>query len=243
MVRWSVPARCKMLRRWTFRGVGAPVAVVCGSGIHHPETVSLVCDETESGRNRALLLRSIATVRRRVYGTASMRSSATSASRAVVGVDGDLVDDLAPRQVLQRPEDVGGVDAVHRRAGADDRIEAEDVLVRQLGVEAVDQVDLGADCPGRPGGRRRDGVDDELGRAVAIGGLDDFQPALRVDDDVDARVLGPRRLDLLDREAGVDRAVALPEDQLRRLQRLRRVAAQRAGTDPRRPSARSGSPS
>ena len=102
-----------------------------------------------------------------------------------LGVDGDLVDDLAPRQVLQRPEDVGGMDAVHRRAGADDRIEAEDVLVRQLRVEAVDQVDLGADGPGRPGGRRRDGVDDELGRAVTIGGLDDLQPALRVDDDVD----------------------------------------------------------
>ena len=65
------------------------------------------------------------------------------------------------------------------------------VLVRQLRVEAVDEVDLGADRPGRPGGRRRDGVDDELGRAVAVGRLDDFQPALRVDDDVDVR--GARR--------------------------------------------------
>ena len=70
-----------------------------------------------------------------------------------LGVDGDLVDDLAPCQMLQRPEDVGGMDAVHRRAGADDRIEAEDVLVRKFRVEAVDQVDLGADSPGRPGGR------------------------------------------------------------------------------------------
>src|SRR5829696_10507475 len=67
------------------------------------------------------------------------------------GIDRDLVDDLALRQMLQRPKNVGGMDAIHRRAGTDNRIEAEDVLVGKLRVEAVDQVDLGANSPGRAG--------------------------------------------------------------------------------------------
>jgi hypothetical protein len=91
------------------------------------------------------------------------------------------------------------------------------VLVGKLRVEAVDQIDLGPNSSGRPGGRIFDGVDDELRRAVAIGRLNHFQPALRVNDNVDPWVSGSRRGDLLDREAGKDRAVAPPEYQLRRL--------------------------
>ncbi len=62
-----------------------------------------------------------------------------------------------------------------------------------LMLQPVDQIDLGADRPGRSRGRRRDRVDDELGRAIAIGRLDDLEPALRMDDHVDVRVGRPGR--------------------------------------------------
>src|SRR3712207_8251591 len=40
--------------------------------------------------------------------------------------DGDRVDDLTVEEVLQHPAQVGRVDAIHRRAGTDHRIQAED---------------------------------------------------------------------------------------------------------------------
>ena len=76
-----------------------------------------------------------------------------------------------------------------------------------LFVEPVDEVDLGAD--GVDAGRAvADVVDDELGRAVGVGGVDDLLGAFRVDDDSDAGMFLAGALDLVDSEADVDGAVA-----------------------------------
>jgi hypothetical protein len=92
------------------------------------------------------------------------------------------------------------------------RIQAEDLLVGKLRVEEVDGIDLGPNPPGRPCRGVRDRVDDELASAIAIGCLNLSHAALGVDDDIDSRIINPRRSDLLDREAGMDRAVALLEN-------------------------------
>src|SRR5215207_5980673 len=47
-------------------------------------------------------------------------------------IDLHPVDDFAVGQMRQRPENIGRMDAIHRRAGTDDRIEAEDLFVRHL---------------------------------------------------------------------------------------------------------------
>ena len=65
-------------------------------------------------------------------------------------------------------------------------------------------------------------LDDLLGGAVEVGGLDDFPAALGVDDDVHAGEIGAGLLDLVDAEALVGAAVALPEDDLRVAELLRR---------------------
>ena len=58
--------------------------------------------------------------------------------------------------------------------------------------EAAHEVELGADDPGRAGGRGGDGLDDLLGRAHLVGQLDDLVLALGVHDDLDAGDLAPR---------------------------------------------------
>ena len=50
--------------------------------------------------------------------------------------------------------------------------------------QAIDQVELGADAPGRAGGGWRDGLDDELGRADEVGGVDDLHHAFGMDQDL-----------------------------------------------------------
>ena len=63
---------------------------------------------------------------------ASMRSRATFAGAATSSAHRDAVDHLAPDERLEHPGEVAGVDAVHRRAGADHRVEAEDGVLRVL---------------------------------------------------------------------------------------------------------------
>jgi hypothetical protein len=60
---------------------------------------------------------------------ASIRSSATRAHSAVSVVDLNLVAHLAGHQALEDPGQVRRVDAGHGRAGADQRVEADDGLV------------------------------------------------------------------------------------------------------------------
>jgi hypothetical protein len=154
--------------------------------------------------------------------------------RAGLRVDRDLVDDPPRDEVLQHPQQVAGVDAVHRRAGADDRVQAEDRLVRVLVLEPVDQVDLGPDARRCPAG------------ASAIASMmNSVEPSrrpprpppagTRVDDHVDVRE-GRAAGAICSTPKRAWTSSTLPQDQRRVAERLRRVARRAAGTGPRRPS-------
>ena len=84
----------------------------------------------------------------------------------------------------------------------------------------------------RAGRRRVDPLQDALGRADAVGELDDVVRALGVHDDLDVGMLGTRRGDVLGAEALVHRAVALPEQERRVLDvaLLEAAAARGAGS-------------
>ena len=85
----------------------------------------------------------------------SMRCRATRAHVGDVVVDGDPVDHPPGHQLLEHPAQVGGVDAEHGRAGADQRVERHDRQVGVLGGQALDQVDLGGRLPSTdPAGAR-----------------------------------------------------------------------------------------
>src|SRR5688572_28408388 len=71
------------------------------------------------------------------------------------------VDYAASCQLFHRPRQVGRVDAVHSGAGANDRVEAEDGLVRVLVRQAADEVYLRADGKLAAGRALRDRLDDE----------------------------------------------------------------------------------
>ena len=87
-------------------------------------------------------------------------------------VHGDAVDDIALFDVLQRPGEVGRVDAVHGGARADHRVEAEHGFVGVLRGKTVHQVDFGAYGDGGAGGRVGDFLDDVGGGAGTVGGVD-----------------------------------------------------------------------
>ena len=109
---------------------------------------------------------------------------------------------------------MGFVDPEHGRAGADERVEGEDRLVRVLGGHAVDHVDLGADGEHRAGRGPLHLGEDPFRRADEVGQFDDLVGALGVDDDPHAGVVAAGGLDVVDLEALVDGAVALPEEEL-----------------------------
>ena len=104
--------------------------------------------------------------------------------------------------------------------------EAEDGLVRVLQGQAVDEADFGADGPDAAGRGLVDGLADELGGAVQVGDLEGFHGTFGVDQDVDVGVAVAGRLDLGRGEAGVDGAMALPEDHPGVAQLFLGVAAQ-----------------
>ena len=81
----------------------------------------------------------------------ALPASASGRPGPVCRLVGDLdhIDRRPLGQVLRAPGEVGQVDPVHRRAHADHGREEVDRLVRVLGREPVDQVQLGADRPGR----------------------------------------------------------------------------------------------
>ena len=92
--------------------------------------------------------------------------------------------------------------------------------------QAIDQVELGADAPGRAGGGLFDGLDDEFGRADEVGGVDDLHHAFGMDEDLAAGEPLAEVLDVLGLEHLMDRAVASPEQDPAGGDRSRRVAAQ-----------------
>ncbi len=83
-----------------------------------------------------------------------------------------------------------------------------------------------------PGAALAHRLDDVFGATAVVGRLHDVPRHLGMDDDADAGMLLAQRLDLLHREARVDRAVPLPQEQLRALRLLRRetAAESRAGS-------------
>ena len=106
------------------------------------------------------------------------------------------------------------MDAIHGRAGADDRIEAENRLVRVFGRQPVDHVDLGADRQDRTRLGRFDGLADEVGRTRRVGRIHDRHRAFGMHDDLDAGIVGPGFVDLRNGETLVDRTEAVPQQDL-----------------------------
>ena len=106
----------------------------------------------------------------------------------VVG-DGDPVNHMPFGEVFHGPAEVWRVDPEHGGALADGGRQEIDVLVRLAVLETVHEIQLGADAPDRPRRRRRHGPDDEFGRAGQVGQVDDILMALRVHDNLDARIL------------------------------------------------------
>ncbi len=118
-------------------------------------------------------------------GRSSIRWSATRACCSVSGSTWIWLTTTPADQGLHRPDEVRQVDPVHRRAVADGPVEERDVLVRVQVGQPLDQVELGADRPARPGGRGLDRLDDELGRADQVGLEDHLVLALGVHQDLD----------------------------------------------------------
>src|ERR1043165_3392700 len=139
---------------------------------------------------------------------------------------GDLVDYVAGAQRVERPGEVLRGDAVHRGAHAEVGREQADLFVRVLLDQTVDEIDLGADGPGRACGRSLNRLDDELGRAGEVCLLDDRALALRVHQNLYAGHLRAHLIHVPGAEATVDGAVALPEDEARTSQLVRGVAAE-----------------
>src|SRR5688572_1706069 len=109
-----------------------------------------------------------------------------------------------------------GRDTEHRRTQTAEWIERNDVFVTPYFVgEPVHEVNLRRNGPGCAGGTLSNRVDDVFSRAALIGGLHDVERALGVRHNAAGGVLLPEGIDLGDGEACVDRAVSLPQNQLR----------------------------
>src|SRR5215217_4821088 len=93
-------------------------------------------------------------------------------------IDLHLVYEVTLCKLLYRPGQIGRVDAVHGRAGANHRVEAEHGLVRVLVGQTADEVDFRADRPRAAGSALRDYLRDEFSRAVHICSLHHLVAAL-----------------------------------------------------------------
>ena len=148
-------------------------------------------------------------------------------------------------QAFEHPQQVVGRDAEHRRAQAAHLVERQHghALRRHLGGEAVHQVDLGADRPDRAG---RAGP--HLRRGCTRSSRCRRRPAPPRTAPPGARSRARRdvrrapRQSACAREAHVHRAVALPQDQPRRVDLLAGQPAERLLADPTPPSGRAARP-
>ena len=89
------------------------------------------------------------------------------------------------------------------------------------------EVHLGAHGPDAAGRALPHLREDVLGGAVVVGGLHHLERHLGMDDDAHAGMLLAHEVDLLRREADVNRAVALPQDEPRTVDLLARETAER----------------
>src|SRR6266566_1923316 len=123
-----------------------------------------------------------------------------------------LVDNLAFDQSLKHPGQVGRMDAIHGRTGADNRVKAEDELFRMCFCQAMHKVYLRSDRPLASGWSLLNLLDDVLGRTVEIGCFDYLTTTFRVNQYFYTWILGSRFVDLLHIEAHMRGAVPFPED-------------------------------
>src|SRR5439155_15154618 len=110
---------------------------------------------------------------------------------------GDLIHDLPFQKVLQRPEQVGRIDAKHRGAETPAVVERNNETIRILLFQTVHQMDLRANRPLCPGRGLRQTLDDVFGRTDVIGQLHDLKAALRMSNDADPRIPRPYLSDML----------------------------------------------
>ncbi len=126
-------------------------------------------------------------------------------------VDLDLVDKMSIAEVFQCPAQMRQVDPVHRRAHAHHGAEEMDFLFRMLGLEAIHEVQFGADRPLGSWGAVADRIDDFACAAGDIGEVVDFAWALGVHEDLDPRVLFAEAVDVFGAEHLMNTAVTFPQ--------------------------------
>src|SRR5260370_27109200 len=123
-----------------------------------------------------------------------------------------LVDDLAVEQAFEHPGEVGGVDAVHGRAGEAHRVKAEYQCLGMFPRKAMYKVNLSSYSPLAARRGTFDLLDNVRGRAVEVSRFDHLAAALWMYQYLDTWILGTRFGDLLYIEAHMRRAVTFPED-------------------------------
>src|SRR5262245_41833559 len=123
-------------------------------------------------------------------------------------IDANSINNVASRKIFKRPQKMLRRDAEHRGANANTWIERNNFAVAQFFAEAIDEMDFRADSPFCSRGRFADGFDDAFGGTNLIGGLRNFEAALGMHDHADAGMLATDALDVLRREALMDRTVA-----------------------------------
>ena len=134
-------------------------------------------------------------------GRSSIRCERDAGPLGGVGVDDDLVHDLAVARVTRGTHARWGssmrniVEHGHTSGSSDTT-----VLSGCSSRHALHHVDLGADAEHRARRRCLDPLEDALGRADLVGELDDLVRALGVHDDLAVGVLGPERGDVLGRK-------------------------------------------
>ena len=105
--------------------------------------------------------------------------------------------------------------SVHGRAEATRVIQCYYHFIRSGLGQSIDEVNFGADGEFRPRWSVFNDLDEAFGGADVVGLLADFEAAFGVDDDVDVGVFCAHFIHVLGQKPLVDRAVALPEDDLR----------------------------
>src|SRR5215469_16767059 len=141
-------------------------------------------------------------------------------------VHGNLVHDFPLAQIFEGPKQVLWRDSKHRRANAHAGIERDHFAVFQFLSEAIYEVNFGAHRPFRSGVSGHNGLADAFGRADLVGSLRHLETAFGMNDDANAGLFASDRVDVLGAEALMDRAVALPENDLRLREGLRAVPAE-----------------
>ena len=100
-----------------------------------------------------------------------------------------MVDDMPFGQIFHDPTEMRRINAIHRGALTDGGGKEKDPLVGLLAFQPVDEVQLGADRPGRAGRRGADRPNDELGGTNQISLVDDVLRAFGMNDDGSVRIL------------------------------------------------------